>query len=36
MPWWGWLVIALLSAALVGLVIVLLVFWVRLAKSLRW
>jgi hypothetical protein len=34
MPWWGWLVIALLSAALVGIGTALLVFWRRLAKSL--
>jgi hypothetical protein len=35
MPWWGWLVIALLSAALIGIGAAFLVFWVRLAKSLR-
>lgn len=36
MPWWGWLVVALLSAALAGLVVALLLFWVRLAKGLWW
>jgi hypothetical protein len=36
MPWWAWLVIALLGAALAGAGTVLLVLWVRLAKSLRW
>jgi hypothetical protein len=34
MPWWGWLLVSVLGAAVLGLVVFIIWFFIGLAKSL--